>query len=60
MPIVEALGNKNLEKPHWEEIKQILNTDFAFENLDFNLGTLVQFNVSDKQEELVNVSISAS
>jgi dynein heavy chain len=25
MPIVEALGNKNLNREHWEEIKNILN-----------------------------------
>lgn len=25
MPIVEALGNKNLKNEHWEEIKTILN-----------------------------------
>ena len=31
MPIVEALGNKNLKPEHWEELKQILNTDFPLE-----------------------------
>lgn len=25
MPIVEALGNKNLKEEHWEEIKTLLN-----------------------------------
>lgn len=25
MPIVEALGNKNLKNEHWEEIKTILD-----------------------------------
>jgi dynein heavy chain, axonemal len=32
MPIVEALGNKNLKNEHWEEIKTILNIpDFPLE-----------------------------
>jgi len=32
MPIVEALGNKNLEIIHWDEIKEILSIqDFPLE-----------------------------
>ena len=32
MPIVEALGNKNLKVEHWEDIKTILNIpDFPLE-----------------------------
>lgn len=32
MPIVEALGNKNLKPEHWDEIKTILNIpDFPLE-----------------------------
>jgi hypothetical protein len=31
MPIVEALGNRNLENVHWDEIKAELKTDFALE-----------------------------
>jgi hypothetical protein len=27
MPIVEALGNKNLEVVHWNEIKEILGIE---------------------------------
>lgn len=39
MPIVEALGNKNLKAEHWEDIKRILNIpDFRLEDLQFNLG----------------------
>lgn len=48
MPIVEALGNKDNLKPyHWEEIKTILNIpDFQLEDLQFNLGQLIEFNVA--------------
>lgn len=61
MPIVEALGNKNLKNEHWEEIKGFLNImDFALETKQFNLGQLIDFNVAEHQEEIINTSITAS
>ena len=61
MPIVEALGNKNLKNEHWEEIKGFLNIlDFPLETKQFNLGQLIDFNVAEHQEEIINTSITAS
>lgn len=60
MPIVEALGNLHLDEDHWKEIKEILNTSEPLENRDFTLGQLIQINVQKYQEEIVNVSITAS
>jgi dynein heavy chain len=47
MPIVEALGNKNLKDEHWNEIKVIINTEYELEKKEFKLGKLIEFNVSD-------------
>jgi hypothetical protein len=61
MPIVEALGNKNLQDIHWEEIKQITKMfDYPLEERQFNLGILIDFNVAKYQEEVVAVSITAT
>ena len=48
MPIVEALGNKNLKVEHWHDIKLILNLDlnYPLELREFNLGELIGFNVA--------------
>ena len=60
MPIVEALGNRNLEKVHWEEIKVELKTDFALEERQFTLGKLVEMEVFSKQDEIVHISVTAT
>ena len=61
MPIVEALGNKNLRAEHWEEIKEILGIpEFPLEQKQFNLGQLIDFHVADHQEDIINVSVTAS
>jgi hypothetical protein len=48
MPIVEALGNKNLKVEHWTDIKSILDLspDYPMEERQFNLGELIGFNVA--------------
>lgn len=48
MPIVEALGNKNLKVEHWTDIKAILNlpSEYPMEERQFNLGELIGFNVA--------------
>lgn len=48
MPIVEALGNKNLKVEHWTDIKTILNlpSEYPMEERQFNLGELIGFNVA--------------
>ena len=48
MPIVEALGNKNLKVEHWTDIKNILGlpTDYQLEERKFNLGELISFDVA--------------
>ena len=48
MPIVEALGNINLNKEHWDEIKSILNIpDFPLEEKYFTLGNLIEFEAAN-------------
>jgi hypothetical protein len=47
MPIVEALGNKNLKEEHWTEIKDIIKTNYELEKKEFKLAKLIEFNVSD-------------
>jgi len=48
MPIVEALGNKNLKVEHWTEIKTIIGlpSDYPMEDKHFNLGELIGFGVA--------------
>jgi len=48
MPIVEALGNKNLKVEHWTDIKNILSlpSEYPREERLFNLGELIGFNVA--------------
>lgn len=48
MPIVEALGNQNLQKEHWFEIKKVIQVpdDFPLEERTFTLGQLINFNVA--------------
>ena len=62
MPIVEALGNKNLKTEHWNDIRNILSIpgDFPLEDKSFNLGQLIAFDVASKQEEIINISVTAT
>ena len=60
MPIVEALGNRNLKKVHWDEIKEELKTDFVLEERQFTLGKLVEMEVFSKQDEIVHISVTAT
>lgn len=62
MPIVEALGNRNLLDLHWTEIKRLLQTpsDFKIEERKFTLGKLVELRVDRKQEEIIGISITAT
>jgi hypothetical protein len=61
MPIVEALGNRYLEKTvHWPMIKTILGTDYPLEDLLFNLGELIELKVADFQEDIINISVTAT
>ena len=62
MPIVEALGNKNLKVEHWTEIKTIIGlpSDYPMEDKHFNLGELIGFGVAQHQEAIINVSVTAT
>jgi len=61
MPIVEALGNKNLQEEHWQEIKSILNIqNFPLEEKQFTLGQLVEFHVAEHADEIIQVSVTAT
>ena len=71
MPIVTALGNRNLKEYHWEEIEEILKEEiekkfkgeadeFNMQDKNFALGTLIELNVANYQEELQMVSTTAS
>lgn len=62
MPIVEALGNKNLKVEHWTEIKNIIGlpSDYPMEEKHFNLGELIGFGVAQHQEAIINVSVTAT
>ena len=61
MPIVQALGNRNLTEEHWTEIKTLLNMqDFPLEERNFTLGELMGFKVASKQEEVENISVTAT
>lgn len=60
MPIVEALGNRNLKAEHWNEIKSELKTEFPLEERKFNLGKLVDMEVFSKQDEIVHISVTAT
>lgn len=61
MPIVIALGNKNLRPYHWKQIKEdILKVDIDMEGGGFSLGTLIEIKAIKYQEEIQNVSICAS
>lgn len=62
MPIVEALGNRNLRTEHWLEIKTVLRVpnEFLLEERTFTLGELIEFNVATYQEDIINVSITAT
>jgi hypothetical protein len=62
MPIVEALGNKNLKVEHWTDIKNILGlpADYLLEERKFNLGELISFDVAQYQEEIIHISVTAT
>mmetsp|Transcript_7541 Transcript_7541/g.6882 ORF Transcript_7541/g.6882 Transcript_7541/m.6882 type:complete len:220 (+) Transcript_7541:2375-3034(+) len=61
MPIVQALGNIRLELSHWEEIKKLLDIeDFPLEEKQFNLQQLISFKAAEKQEEIIEVSTTAT
>ena len=50
MPIVVALGNKYLEKVHWDEIYILLGEpNINLEDREFNLGQLINLNVANYQ-----------
>ena len=57
MPVVVALGNKRLQKVHWEDIKAILNVEDPLEDeeylmKEFSLGKLIEMNAAQFQEEI--------
>jgi dynein heavy chain, axonemal len=60
MPIVTALGNKNLTPDHWNDIKELTNIDLELENLDFCLGELMERNIASFQEEIQDISMRAT
>ena len=63
MPIVTALGNRKLTEEHWIEIKMVLKleeSDFNIEEKQFTLGQLMEFDVGEKQEEVVHISTTAT
>jgi dynein heavy chain len=60
MPIVVALGNKNLKSYHWLQIKDVLQVEYPIEDMDFTLGTLINWNAAQFQEEIQTVSTTAS
>jgi dynein heavy chain len=58
MPIVNALGNKHLKAEHWSQIQDdVLKVDFAMENKDFTLGTLIDINIANFQDDIIDISI---
>lgn len=58
---MRALGNRNLKEEHWLEIKTLLNMlDFPLEERNFTLGELMGFKVSAMQEEIENISVTAT
>ena len=60
MPIVTAIGNKNLRADHWGSIKEISNIDLELEEKDFCLGELIERNIAVYQEEIQDISIRAT
>lgn len=60
MPIVTALGNKNLKEDHWITIKDISKVDLELESKNFCLGELIERNVAAYQEEIQDISIRAT
>lgn len=60
MPVVEALGNRKLKAVHWEEIKQIINTDIKLEDREFTLENLLSLDTAKHKEEIHNISVTAS
>ena len=60
MPIVIALGNKNLMDDHWNDIKEVSKIDLELENKDFCLGELIERNIANFQEEIQEISIRAT
>ena len=60
MPIVNALGNKYIEQYHWDEIKKLLNMeDFELEKKQWMLGQIMEFDIADKQEQVVHIATTA-
>ena len=51
---------QNLKPYHWNQIKETLNVEFPMENKEFNLGTLIGLNVARFQEEIEDISTTAS
>ena len=61
MPIVVALGNHNLKVEHWEEIHNLLGQpSINLAERDFNLGQLIAINVADYQEQIQDISVTAT
>ena len=63
MPIVKALGNRLLEDYHWAEIKELLGADeleYDLEEKQFTLGELIKLEVGEKQDEVVDISTTAT
>jgi dynein heavy chain len=61
MPIVTALGNKELMEDHWRQImREVPGIDFELEKKEFSLGQLIDINIADYQEVIQGISIRAS
>lgn len=59
MPAVVDLRCPALKERHWEQIREVLNTDIDVYDPDFKLKSLIEMRVNDKKDDLAEIALKA-
>jgi len=59
MPVIIALGNKDIKPIHWKKIFEILGMGTS-ETKNFKLKDLLKYDVMKKKDEIEEISVRAS
>ena len=59
MPVVSALGNKDLKPKHWKKIFDMINANYNVGN-PFTLTELISYDIKNYKDKIEDISSTAS
>ena len=60
MPVVINLRDKTLKPRHWDQIRQVLQTEIDINEPSFTLDSLIELRVNDKKDEIAEIALKAN